>query len=64
MNGRIWRSLAIYVLLMFVAISLVDSFAPKDQFTDMDFNQFLSLVEKGEISSITITDQKVPQELR
>ncbi len=58
MNGRIWRSLAIYVLLMFVAISLVDLFAPKDQFTDMDFNQFLSLVEKGEISSITITDQK------
>ncbi|HAF67142.1 MAG TPA: cell division protein FtsH, partial [Clostridiales bacterium UBA9857] len=43
---------------MFVAISLVDLFAPKDQFTDMDFNQFLSLVEKGEISSITITDQK------
>jgi len=58
LNGRIWRSLAIYVLLMFVAISLVDLFAPKDQFTDMDFNQFLSLVEKGEISSITITDQK------
>ena len=56
--SRIWRSLAIYVLLMFVAISLVDLFAPKDQLTDMDFNRFLSHVEKGEIISITITDQK------
>ncbi|HHX10386.1 MAG TPA: ATP-dependent metallopeptidase FtsH/Yme1/Tma family protein [Firmicutes bacterium] len=58
MNSRIWRSLAIYVLLMFVAISLVDLFAPKDQLADMDFSQFLSHVEKGEITSITITDQK------
>ncbi|MGI6661218.1 MAG: ATP-dependent zinc metalloprotease FtsH [Bacillota bacterium] len=58
MNSRIWRSLAIYVLLMFVAISLVDLFAPKDQLADMDFNRFLSHVEKGEIVSITVTDQK------
>jgi cell division protease FtsH len=58
LNSRIWRSIAIYVLLMFVAISLVDLFAPKDQLADMDFSQFLSHVEKGEITSITITDQK------
>jgi cell division protease FtsH len=58
LNSRIWRSLAIYVLLMFVAISLVDLFAPKDQLADMDFNRFLSHVEKGEIVSITVTDQK------
>ncbi|HHT84633.1 MAG TPA: ATP-dependent metallopeptidase FtsH/Yme1/Tma family protein [Firmicutes bacterium] len=43
---------------MFVAISLVDLFAPKDQLADMDFNRFLSHVEKGEIVSITVTDQK------
>ncbi|HHY11920.1 MAG TPA: ATP-dependent metallopeptidase FtsH/Yme1/Tma family protein, partial [Firmicutes bacterium] len=43
---------------MFVAISLADLFTPKDQFTEMDFNRFLSHVESGEISSITVTDQK------
>ena len=48
--SRIWRSLAIYVLLMFVAISLVD-LAPRIVFTDMDFNRFLSHVERVIIPS-------------
>ncbi len=58
MSSKLWKSLAVYVLLMFVAISLADLFTPKDQFTEMDFNRFLSRVENGEISSITVTDQK------
>ncbi len=58
MNSKLWKSLAVYVLLMFVAISLADLFTPKDQYTEMDFNRFLSHVENGEISTITVTDQK------
>ncbi len=58
MNSKLWKSLAVYVLLMFVAISLADLFTPKDQFNEVDFNQFLSYLESGKISTATITDQK------
>lgn len=58
MNSKLWKSLAVYVLLMFVAISLADLFTPKDQFNEVDFNQFLSYLEGGKISTATVTDQK------
>lgn len=58
MNNKIWRSLAIYVLLMFVAISLADLFTPRDQYTEIDYNRFLSYVESNKVASVTITDQK------
>ncbi|HHY17652.1 MAG TPA: ATP-dependent zinc metalloprotease FtsH [Firmicutes bacterium] len=43
---------------MFVAISLADLFTPKDQYAEVDFNHFLSYVEGGKISTVTVTDQK------
>jgi cell division protease FtsH len=58
LNSKLWKSLAVYVLLMFVAISLADLFTPKDQFNEVDFNQFLSYLEGGKISTATVTDQK------
>ena len=58
MNSKLWKSLAVYVLLMFVAISLADLFTPKDQYAEVDFNHFLSYVEGGKISTVTVTDQK------
>jgi cell division protease FtsH len=58
LNSKLWKSLAVYVLLMFVAISLADLFTPKDQYAEVDFNHFLSYVEGGKISTVTVTDQK------
>lgn len=58
MNNKIWRSLAVYVLLMFVAISLADLFTPKDQYMEVDYNRFLSYIAGNKISSVTITDGK------
>ena len=58
MNNRIWRSLAVYALLIFVAISLVDLFAPKDQDVVLDYNRFLAHVESGKVSSVTIVDER------
>ena len=58
MNSKLWKSLAVYVLLMFVAISLADLFTPKDQYTEIDFNQFLSYLENGKITMATVIDQK------
>ncbi|NLA59952.1 MAG: ATP-dependent zinc metalloprotease FtsH [Firmicutes bacterium] len=58
MNNRIWRSLAVYALLIFVAISLVDLFAPKDQYVELDYNRFLAQIESGKVSSVTIVDER------
>ncbi len=58
MNNRIWRSLAVYALLVFVAISLVDLFAPKDQYAELDYNRFLAQIESGKVVSVTIVDER------
>lgn len=58
MNNRIWRSLAVYALLIFVAISLVDLFAPRDQYVELDYNRFLAQIEAGKVSSVTIVDER------
>ncbi|MFA6654591.1 MAG: ATP-dependent metallopeptidase FtsH/Yme1/Tma family protein, partial [Bacillota bacterium] len=58
MNNKIWKSLLIYLLLMFVAISVADLFAPKEEYVDLDFNQFLSYIEARKIATAEITDQK------
>ena len=58
MNAKIWRSLAIYALLIFVAISLADLFTPKDQYADLDYNRFLSQVESGKVAQVTIVDER------
>lgn len=58
MNKKLWKSLAVCLVLMFVAISIADLFAPKDQYTELDYNQFLSYVESSRIADATITDQK------
>jgi len=58
LNNRIWRSLAVYALLIFVAISLVDLFAPKDQYVELDYNRFLAQIQAGKVSSVTIVDER------
>jgi len=58
LNTKIWRSLAIYALLIFVAISLVDLFTPREQYADLDYNRFLSQVESGKVSEVTIVDER------
>jgi cell division protease FtsH len=58
LNNRIWRSLAVYALLVFVAISLVDLFAPKDQYAELDYNRFLAQIESGKVVSVTIVDER------
>jgi len=58
LNNKIWKSLLIYLLLMFVAISVADLFAPKEEYVDLDFNQFLSYIEARKIATAEITDQK------
>ncbi|MGI6667715.1 MAG: ATP-dependent zinc metalloprotease FtsH [Bacillota bacterium] len=58
MNNRIWRSLAVYALLVFVAISLVDLFAPKETYVELDYNRFLAQIESGNVVSATIVDEK------
>jgi cell division protease FtsH len=57
-NTKIWRSLAVYALLIFVAISLADLFTPKDQYADLDYNRFLSQVESGKVAQVTIVDER------
>ena len=58
MNSKIWRSLAVYALLIFVAISLADLFAPRDQYADFDYNRFLAQVESGKVAQVTIVDER------
>lgn len=58
MNIKMWRSLAIYALLIFVAVSLADYFTPKDQYTELDYNSFLAHLEARRIASVTVVDQK------
>jgi cell division protease FtsH len=58
LNNRIWRSLAVYALLVFVAISLVDLFAPKETYVELDYNRFLAQIESGNVVSATIVDEK------
>ena len=58
MNTKIWRSLAVYALLIFVAISLADLFTPKDQYADLDYNRFLAQVESGKVAEVTIVDER------
>jgi cell division protease FtsH len=58
MNTKIWRSLAIYALLIFVAISLADLFTPREQYADLDYNRFLSLVESAKVSEVVIVDER------
>jgi cell division protease FtsH len=56
LNNRIWRSLAVYALLIFIAISLADFFTPRDQYAELDYNRFLAQMESGKIVSVTIVD--------
>jgi cell division protease FtsH len=58
LNTKIWRSLAVYALLIFVAISLADLFTPKDQYADLDYNRFLAQVESGKVAEVTIVDER------
>ncbi|MGI6642981.1 MAG: ATP-dependent zinc metalloprotease FtsH [Bacillota bacterium] len=57
-NTKIWRSLAIYALLIFVMISLADLFTPKDHTEDLDYNTFLAQVEANKVASVVIVDEK------
>ena len=57
MNSKIWRSLAIYALLIFVMISLADIFTPSAQQSDLDYNTFLGYVETGRVASVRIIDE-------
>ncbi len=58
MNPKIWRSLAIYALLIFVMISLADLFTPKDHAVEFDYNTFLAQVEANKVASVNIVDEK------
>jgi len=58
LNNKVWRSLAIYVLLMFVAISLVDLFSPRDPYSEVGYNEFLSYIADKKLASVTIVDEK------
>ncbi len=58
MNNKIWRSLAIYALLIFVMISLADLFTPKESSQDLDYNTFLTQVEANRVASVDIVDEK------
>ena len=58
MNSKIWRSLAVYALLIFVAISLADLFTPRDQYATFDYNRFLAQVESGKVAQVTIVDER------
>ncbi|HHW25863.1 MAG TPA: ATP-dependent zinc metalloprotease FtsH [Firmicutes bacterium] len=57
MNSRVWRSLAVYALLIFVMISLADLFTPSAQRSDLDYNTFLGYVESGRVAAVTIIDE-------
>jgi len=57
-NSKIWRSLAVYALLIFVAISLADLFTPRDQYATFDYNRFLAQVESGKVAQVTIVDER------
>jgi cell division protease FtsH len=58
LNTRLWKSIAIYALLIFLSISLADLFTPKEEYADLDYNGFLAKVETASIASVTITDQE------
>ncbi len=57
MNSKLWRSLAVYALLIFVMISLADLFTPSDKYNDLDYNTFIGYVESSRVASVTIIDQ-------
>jgi ATP-dependent Zn protease len=45
-------------LLIFVAISLADLFAPREQYIDLDYNTFLAHIESGKVAEVVIVDEK------
>lgn len=58
LNSRVWRNLAIYVLLILAAISLADLFAPREQYTEIDYNSLIAYIEGSKISSVTVVDER------
>ncbi len=58
MNTKMWRSIAIYALLIFVAITLADYFAPKAHYVELDYNSFLAHLEARKVATVTVVDEK------
>ncbi|MGI6129799.1 MAG: ATP-dependent zinc metalloprotease FtsH [bacterium] len=58
--NRVFRSMSLYLLLIIVALSIVNYFstsAPQEK--ELNYTQFMNLLEKGEVASVTISNAEV-----
>ncbi|NMA55296.1 MAG: ATP-dependent metallopeptidase FtsH/Yme1/Tma family protein [Firmicutes bacterium] len=62
--NRIFRSMSLYLLLIIIALSIINYFstsAPSEQ--ELNYTQFLALLDQGQVAKVTISSTKVEGEL-
>ena len=62
--NRIFRSMSLYLLLILIALSIINYFstsAPSEQ--ELNYTQFLALLDQGQVAKVTISSTKVEGEL-
>ncbi|HHY35303.1 MAG TPA: ATP-dependent metallopeptidase FtsH/Yme1/Tma family protein [Firmicutes bacterium] len=64
MNSKIWRSFAVYVLLIFLALSFAHQLANKERYQEFKYTEFLQLLSEGKISNVIIVDGTVTGALK
>lgn len=58
--NRVFRSMSLYLLLIIVALSLINYFSTSTpQEKELNYTQFLNLLEKDEVASVTISNTTV-----
>ena len=58
--NRVFRSMSLYLLLIIVALSVINYFstsAPQEK--ELNYTQFLALLEKDEVTAVVISSTKV-----
>ncbi|HEY8449810.1 MAG TPA: ATP-dependent metallopeptidase FtsH/Yme1/Tma family protein, partial [Bacillota bacterium] len=63
--NRVFRSFFFYLLLLFLILSLANLFSHQsEQARSLEFSVFMSKVDAGEVTRVTITDQRVTGQLK
>lgn len=64
MDSKIWRSIAFYVLLIFLALSFAHQLTNNERYQELKYNEFLQFLSEGRISSVIIVDGTVTGSLK
>ena len=58
MRNRIFKNLAIYLLIVFIAVSIARWVSPENEVIDINHTTFMEKVEAGEVEKVTLVSDR------